>query len=68
MISQKQHNSQDVALWLKLIRADGVGPTTFKKLLKLFGTVENILGASSAGLTKVDGIGARTADKIAASL
>ena len=45
-----------------------MGPTTFKKLLKIFGTVENILGASSAGLTKVDGIGARTADKIAASL
>ncbi len=39
-----QQNSPDIESWLKLIRADGVGPTTFAKLLKLFRSIDRALG------------------------
>lgn len=58
-----QHSRQ-IDLWLKLIRADGVGPTLFKRLLDYFGDVESILGASAARLTKIEGIGHKTAENI----
>ena len=54
-------NSVDIEKWLKLIRADGIGPTTFAKLLTHFGSVEKVLGASVAELTKIDGVGFKTA-------
>ena len=57
-------NSVQIDQWLKLIRAEGVGPTLFKRLLDCFGDVETILGASSAQLTKVEGIGNKTAERI----
>ncbi len=60
-------NSKDVELWLKLIRADEVGPVTFGRLLQRFGSVDAVLGASVSGLTKVEGIGFKTAERIAAS-
>ena len=60
-------NSRDVEKWLKLIRADEVGPVTFARLLKYFGSVDAALGASVAGLTKVEGIGSATAQRIAVS-
>jgi len=60
-------NSGDVDKWLRLIRADGVGPVTFARLLKRFGSVDAALGASVAGLAKVEGIGYKTAERIAAS-
>jgi len=60
-------NSGDVDKWLRLIRADGVGPVTFVRLLKRFGSVDAALGASVAGLAKVEGIGFKTAERIAAS-
>ncbi|MBN2133554.1 MAG: DNA-processing protein DprA [Sedimentisphaerales bacterium] len=60
-------NSRDVDKWLRLIRADGVGPVTFVRLLKRFGSVDAALGASVAGLAKVAGIGFKTAERIAAS-
>jgi len=60
-------NSRDVDKWLKLIRADGVGPVTFARLLKRFGSVDAALGASVAGLAKVEGIGYKTAERIIAS-
>ena len=33
-------NSSNIGLWLKLIRADGVGPVGFGRILKRFGSVE----------------------------
>ena len=59
----EQHSPQ-IALWLKLIRADGIGPTLFKRLLDFFGGVERIFTASVAELTKVEGIGNKTAESI----
>lgn len=66
-MAQIPENSKDIELWLKLIRADEVGPVTFARLLKRFGSVDAALGASVSGLTKVDGIGFKTAERIAAS-
>ncbi|MHC4721291.1 MAG: DNA-processing protein DprA [Planctomycetota bacterium] len=66
-ISTNQQNSPDIESWLKLIRADGVGPTTFAKLLKLFRSVDRALGASVSELAKVNGIGFKTAERIARS-
>jgi len=60
-------NSPDIESWLRLIRADGVGPTTFAKLLKLFRSVDRALGASVSELAKVNGIGFKTAERIARS-
>jgi DNA processing protein len=51
-------------VWLKLIRADGIGPTLFKRLLDFFGGVERIFTASVTELTKVEGIGNKTAESI----
>ena len=33
---------EDIELWLKLIRADEVGPVTFGRLLKRFGSVDAV--------------------------
>ena len=66
-MAQVPENSRDVEKWLKLIRADEVGLVTFGKLLKRFGSVDAALGASVSGLMKVEGIGSRTAERIAAS-
>jgi DNA processing protein len=66
-ISDLHRHSQDIDLWLKLIRAEGVGPVTFNRLLKRFNTIDRILGASVSELTKVDGIGDKTARRIAAT-
>jgi DNA processing protein len=60
-------NSPDIEKWLKLTGADGVGPVTFSKLLSCFGSPQRALGASVGELTKIDGIGPRTAERIAAS-
>jgi len=61
----KQQNSIDIDKWLKLIRADCVGPVTFAKLITHFDSVDSVLGASISQLTKVDGIGFKTAEQIA---
>jgi DNA processing protein len=60
-----QKNSVDIEKWLKLINADGVGPVTFSKLIKHFSTIDYVLGASVSELSKVDGIGFKTAERIA---
>ena len=60
-------NSPDIENWLKLIRADGVGPVTFAKLIKRFGSPHQALGASVSELSKIDGIGFKTAEQIAAT-
>ena len=67
-IAGEQAHSHDIRFWLKLIRADGVGPTTFARLLKHFRSVEDALGASVSQLAKVKGIGLKTAERIAATI
>ena len=66
-MAQIPENSKDIENWLRLIRADEVGPVTFGKLLKRFGSVDAALGASVSQLMKVEGIGPMTAERIAAS-
>ena len=58
-------NSADIEKWLKLIRADSVGPTTFAKLIKHFGSAERALGASAGELAGINGVGLKTAEQIA---
>ncbi len=66
-MSNLHPNSPDIEKWLKLAGADGVGPVTFGKLLNYFDSAEKILGASVYEMSKVDGVGHHTAEKIAAS-
>jgi len=66
-MAKSQPNSAGIEKWLKLIRADGVGPTTFAKLIKHFGSAERVLGASVSELAKIDGVGFKTAERIAAT-
>jgi DNA processing protein len=66
-MTKAQQNSADIEKWLTLNRADGVGPTTFTKLIKHFGSVDRALGASVGELTKISGIGNKTAELIAAT-
>ena len=66
-MARRQDNSVDIEKWLKLIRADGVGPATFAKLIKQFGSIDRVLGTSAGELTKIDGIGCKTAERIAAT-
>lgn len=65
---QTQSHSWKIELWLKLIRAEGVGPTLFKRLLNHFSDLESIIGASVEQLTKVEGIGYKTAERINGSI
>ncbi len=64
-MTKGEPNSSEVDKWLKLARADGVGPVTFARLLERFGSADRALGASVSELAKVDGIGLRTAERIA---
>lgn len=66
-MTQQHPNSADIDKWLKLNNAHGIGPITFGKLLKHFGSVDSVLGASVLQLTQVDGIGPKTAEQMAAS-
>jgi len=63
-MTQPQPNSPGIENWLKLIRADGVGPVTFAKLIKRFCSPDRALGASVSELSKIDGIGVKTAEQI----
>jgi DNA processing protein len=63
-MAQEQHNALEIDKWLKLLGANSVGPTTFSRLLKHFGTVDRALGASVNELTRIDGIGFKTAEEI----
>jgi len=67
MAAKSQPNSPDIEKWLKLIRADGVGPTTFAKIIKHFGAADKALGASVSELAKINGIGFKTAEQITAT-
>ena len=66
-MAKSQSNSADIEKWLRLIRADSVGPTTFAKLIKHFGSADRALGASVAELAKIDGVGFKTAERIAST-
>lgn len=66
-MAKAQPNSVGIENWLKLIRADGVGPATFGKLIKRFGSAERVLGASVSELAKTNGLGFKTAERIAAT-
>jgi DNA processing protein len=66
-MAKPQLNSVNIEKWLALIRADGVGPTTFAKLIKRFGSPDRALGASVSELAKIEGIGFKTAEQIAAT-
>ena len=66
-MAKLQPNSAGIESWLKLIRADGVGPVTFAKLIKRFGSAESVLGASVSELAKVNGLGNKSAERIAAT-
>ncbi len=63
------HNghSEGIEHWLRLSHAEGVGSVLFARLMKRFGSVEQVLGASVAEMTQVEGIGNVTAEKIARS-
>ncbi|MFB0524597.1 MAG: DNA-processing protein DprA [Phycisphaerae bacterium] len=67
MAAKSQPNSPDIEKWLKLIRADGVGPTTFAKIIKHFGSADKALGTSVSELAKINGIGFKTAEQITAT-
>jgi DNA processing protein len=66
-MAKAEANSVDVDKWLKLIRADGIGPITFGRLLKHFGTIDRAFGASVKELSDIEGIGFKTAEQIARS-
>ena len=66
-MAKTQQHSVDIEKWLKLIRADSVGPTTFGKLISRFDSVDQALGASVSELTKIDGVDFKTAEQIAAT-
>ncbi|MHC4084387.1 MAG: DNA-processing protein DprA [Planctomycetota bacterium] len=66
-MAKSQQHSVDIEKWLKLIRLDNVGPTTFGKLIKRFGSVDRALGTSVSELAKIDGVGFKTAEQIAAT-
>jgi DNA processing protein len=66
-MAQHEANSPGADKWLRLIRAEGVGPTTFAKLIEHFGSADRALGASVSELTKVGGVGFKTGERIAAT-
>ncbi len=57
-------HSPDIEKWIKLIRADGVGPVSFGRILKWYGSVDAALGATAGGLARIEGIGPKTAGRI----
>lgn len=66
-LTATQPNSPDIDKWLKLVRADGVGPITFARLIKHFSSADRAMGASVSELTRIEGIGFKTAEQIAAT-
>lgn len=60
-------NSPGIEKWIKLIRADGIGPVNFKRLVLRFGSVDRALCATFSELIKVEGIAKQTAGRIISS-
>lgn len=65
---EKITHSPQIESWISLIRADGVGPKGFIRLLDYFGTIDRILGASVNDFTKVEKIGHKSAERIRRSI
>lgn len=63
-MDQNQPHSADIEKWLRLIRSNGLGPVGFAKLIRHFGSVDHVLGASVSQLCQVSGIGHKTAEQI----
>jgi DNA processing protein len=63
----QQGHSESIEDYLRLTHAEGVGPVLFGRLVKQFGSVAAALDTSVAAMTKVEGIGMATAEKIARS-
>ena len=63
-MSRPESNSVGIEKWLSLIRADNVGPITFGKLLKHFGSVEKIKDTELKELTRVEGISKKIAEVV----
>ena len=61
---QLESHSEGIAGWLRLTRAEGVGPPLSQRLMKAFGTPEQVLGASIGQLSEIEGIGLKTAQRI----
>jgi DNA processing protein len=59
--------SQDLRDLIRLTHTPGVGPLTLKALLTHFGTPAKVLRATQGQLARVDGIGPKTAERIAAA-
>ena len=66
-MKNKIDNSPGIEKWLKLIRSDRVGPTTFAKLLRHFKTIDAALGATAHQLSMINNIGPKTAEAIVRS-
>ena len=64
---KEQYNSVDIDKWLRLVRAENVGPVIFARLIEQFGSVDHVLGASASEMAKVEGIGFKTAEQIAST-
>ena len=60
-------HSEDIGSWLGLIRADEVGPVTFRNLVEYFGSPDEVLNATPARLTQVKGVGSKIAGRIISS-
>ena len=50
VIGGREGHSADIEKWLAVIRADEVGPKAFARLLKYFGSLDAVLGASVSEL------------------
>jgi len=66
-IKSVQKHSAGIEKWLRLIRADEVGAVTFAKMVKRFGSVDAVLGASVSELSEIENVSIKTAEKIARS-
>jgi len=64
-MAEPLNHSNDIGKWLKLIRAKGIGPATFTRLIKHFGSPDAVLGTSVRQLTHIEGIGLKSAEQIA---
>lgn len=59
--------SAQASQYLRLHMADGIGPVYLGRLIKQFGTIDAVLGASETALSAVEGIGPRRARAIFAA-
>ncbi|MCP4451743.1 MAG: DNA-protecting protein DprA [Planctomycetes bacterium] len=57
-------HSDGISGWLRLTRAQGVGPTLSQRLVEAFGSPDQVLGATAGQLCEVDGVGPGTAQRI----